>query len=160
MSDAASQTPPGSSQAPANSRPAYSLLETQECVKVSVFRPDNSGGLMDIYLFNADAKDWEIVTDTKVSAQLRAGIDRFEAIVRKDPKQAAILKSRSDNTIDGKPNPDPAAVATGEAQGKQGAPAGQPPVQEKTATPTPVVQKATREGDLLKTSTTQPRIAT
>lgn len=92
---------------PKDSLNTYSILETGEVVAVAVEPRSTSG---DIWLWSDEEKQWYIPEEQTVG-QLREGLDRYEQILGKDPKRAAELRQRADNTIDGRPNPEPGQQA-------------------------------------------------
>jgi len=130
---------------PGTARPAYALLDNNEVVRCAVAR---HAGVMEVYLFNEEAKSWEPARPQD-NAKLKQGISRFEQVKRTDPKSARELEARADNTIDGHPN-EPRTVEQAKPQ--------QEPAKATPPAP-PQVPKSQPSGDLLSTSTTQPRIA-
>ena len=125
MSDAAGATqalqsaqpskPP--QERPTNMRDTFSILETGEVVAIGVARTGRGASAqINAWVWVEKGKRWALAEQEygpEIAQQLGAGMERYEEVLRKDPKQAALLRQRSDNTVDGKPNP-PASQAAAE----------------------------------------------
>ena len=124
-------------QAPANMRETYSILETGEVVAIGMQRTGRgSSAQLDPWVWRDKEKRWELAEQAyspEIAEQLVEGMNRYERVLRKDPKRAAILRQRSDSTVDGHPNQD--QTQTMARQAAQAGANGQPAIAEQGEPP-------------------------
>jgi len=118
VQQAAPNKPP--MERPPNMRETFSILETGEVVAIGIARTGKgSSAQLDAWVWVDQGKRWALAEQeygSEISQQLTQGMERYEQVLRKDPRRAAMLRQRSDNTVDGKPNKDPDTEGMAQAQ--------------------------------------------